>query len=209
MVKKKWDFISPYPRQRTSGFLQLLIQPLLQWSWFSSIPFIYAYRYPNKSMAVANGQFLIVKADAYRSADGHKGIKSQVLDDIELARSIIRSGFKGGPVDGSVIAECQMYKGRDDLIAGYTKSLWRAFGSPIGAVIAIAILLATALPFIQFSAGITFILLSRLMVSLKVRSNLIAVIFHPIAMIAQSLLIIYSFYLHRIGRLSWRGRSIK
>jgi glycosyltransferase involved in cell wall biosynthesis len=39
MESKKWDFISPYPKQLTKGLLQLLIQPLLQWSWFASIPF--------------------------------------------------------------------------------------------------------------------------------------------------------------------------
>jgi glycosyltransferase involved in cell wall biosynthesis len=208
MEKRGWDYISPYPRQRTSGFLQLLIQPLLQWSWFASIPFIYAYRFPKKSMAVANGQFLIIKRDAYQKAGGHKEIKSEVLDDIELARSLIKSGFKGGPVNGSQIAECQMYKGNKDLIAGYTKSLWRAFGSPIGGLIAIALLLATSVPFFQFSIGMLFILISRALTALKVRSNLFIVILHPIAMLAQSLLIIHSFYLHRIGQLNWRGRKI-
>ena len=209
MESKKWDFISPYPKQLTKGLLQLLIQPLLQWSWFASIPFFYAYRFPNKSMAVANGQFLIIKRSSYLTSGGHKEIKDEVLEDIELARLLISKGFKGGPVDGSRIAECQMYQGSNDLIAGYTKSLWRAFGSVFGAGIAIALLISTTIPFFLFSIGLIFILISRILVSIKVRSNLPILILHPFAMFAQSSLILYSFYLRKMGLLEWRGRTIK
>jgi len=38
MKKWRWDFISPYPRQIAITFLERLTQPLLQWSWFASLP---------------------------------------------------------------------------------------------------------------------------------------------------------------------------
>ena len=93
-------------------------------------------------------EFFIIKRSAYLACGGHKEIKSEVLDDIELARSLISSGFIGGPVDGSRIAECHMYKSDKDLLKGYGKSLWRAFGGIFGSAIAITLLFATALPFI-------------------------------------------------------------
>ena len=203
-----WDFISPYPKQKTSGILQFIIQPLLQWTWFATIPFFLAYRRPNKSMAVANGQFFIVKRDAYLVSGGHKQIKSEVLDDIELARALISKGHYGGPVDGSKISSCHMYQTDKDLISGYTKSLWRAFGSPLGSLIAILFSAAIVLPFLYFSFGALLLIYSRLLVAMKVRSNPISAFFHPIAMLVLIVLIITSNILHKLGRLSWRGRVI-
>ena len=208
LEKNGWDFISPYPRQKTSSLLQFLIQPLLQWSWFATIPFAFAYKRPNRSMAVANGQFFIIRRDAYLQSGGHKSIKGEVLDDIELARALISHGFKGGPVDGSQIADCHMYQSDQDLISGYTKSLWRAFGSPLGSLIAIAFIFATLLPFYFLTAGAIFVLLSRFVVSLKVKSNPLSSILHPFSMAILILLIGASHSKHRFGRLSWRGRII-
>ena len=203
-----WDFISPYPKQKTSGILQFIIQPLLQWSWFATVPFFLAYRRPNKSMAVANGQFFIVKRDAYLVSGGHKQIKSEVLDDIELARALISKGHYGGPVDGSKISSCHMYQTDKDLISGYTKSLWRAFGSPLGSLIAILFSAAIVLPFLYFSFGALLLICSRLLVAMKVKSNPISAFLHPIAMLALIVLIIISNILHKLGRLSWRGRVL-
>jgi glycosyltransferase involved in cell wall biosynthesis len=89
----KWDFISPYPRQLTSGFVQKIFQPLLQWSWLASVPLLIAQKYSIKSMAVANGQFLIIKRDAYFQSGAHAGIKTEVLDDLMLARRLLKQGF--------------------------------------------------------------------------------------------------------------------
>ncbi len=208
LEKHRWDYISPYPRQKTSGLIQFLIQPILQWSWFASILFLFAYRYPKKSMAVANGQFFIIKRSAYLACGGHKEIKSEVLDDIELARSLISSGFIGGPVDGSRIAECHMYKSDKDLLKGYGKSLWRAFGGIFGSAIAITLLFATALPFIYLGLATLLILISRVVVAFKVRSNIFSSLLHPLSMLVLAILIIYSNILHKMGRLSWKGRTI-
>jgi glycosyltransferase involved in cell wall biosynthesis len=61
---EKWDFISPYPKQIATGFIQRLFQPLLQWSWLASVPLLISQKLGIKSMAVANGQFLVIKKSA-------------------------------------------------------------------------------------------------------------------------------------------------
>jgi glycosyltransferase involved in cell wall biosynthesis len=208
MEKMRWDFISAYPRQLSSGFLQRLIQPLLQWSWFATVPMFYSYRKPNKSMAVANGQFFVIKRDAYLTSGGHKAIKGEVIEDMELARNLIGSGYKGGVVDGSRIASCRMYENDSEMISGYAKSLWRAFGSPLGTLLAILVIGATVLPFIYFSFGCFAILLSRLLVALKTRGNPFAFLLHPLSMATLILLILYSNYLKSTGRLTWKGRTL-
>ena len=107
---EKWDFISAYPKQIAVGFIQRLFQPLLQWSWLASVPLFLSQKYGVKSMAVANGQFLVIKKSAYFKSGGHESIKSEVLDDIMLARQLLASGFAGGVAEASQAAICQMYK---------------------------------------------------------------------------------------------------
>ena len=44
-------------------------------------------------MVVANGQFLIIKRDAYLKSGGFDPIKSEVLDDLMIAKQLVKSGF--------------------------------------------------------------------------------------------------------------------
>src|SRR5207248_1587724 len=57
------------------------------------------------------------------------------------ALALVRSGARGGFADGHDIAGCRMYDGARSVTDGYAKSLWCAFGSPVGAV-AVTLLVA-------------------------------------------------------------------
>ena len=211
-----WDFISPYPRQLTSGFVQKIFQPLLQWSWLSSVPLLIAQKYSIKSMAVANGQFLIIKRDAYFKSGAHAGIKTEVLDDLMLARNLLKQGYKGGVAEASNIATCHMYKNKMELFKGYQKSLWKAFGSVPGTILAIALLIVTGiLPIISTALGSTsglaafgLITLSRMISSLRTGSLPNTAIFHPLAILMLLGLILFSWYGKITNTITWRDRTV-
>ena len=211
-----WDFISPYPRQLTSGFVQKIFQPLLQWSWLSSVPLLIAQKYSIKSMAVANGQFLIIKRDAYFKSGAHAGIKAEVLDDLMLARNLLKQGYKGGVAEASNIATCHMYKNKMELFKGYQKSLWKAFGSVPGTILAIALLIVTGiLPIISSALGSTsglaafgLITLSRMISSLRTGSLPNSAIFHPLAILMLLGLILFSWYGKLTNTITWRDRTV-
>jgi glycosyltransferase involved in cell wall biosynthesis len=216
MNEKDWDYICPYPKQIASGLLAKTVQPLLQWSWFATLPLRLVENSRRTSTVVANGQFFIVKNSAYKNSGGHEAIKGEVLDDLELARSLRKSGSRGSVVDASAISTCEMYKSSGVLIAGYSKSQWRAFGGPAGALVAIALLFITSIyPFaalvdLQTWAILSSIglVLSRAMAAIKTRSVLITAPLHPIAISIWIYLIIRSLFLKRSGKLEWRGRTI-
>ena len=209
MNKFNWDFISPYPRQISGSFLEKLIQPLLQWSWLASVPLRVAEKFPNRSMTIANGQFFIVKRSAYNTSGGHAAIPDEVLDDLELARLLISKGFKGGVADGSAVASCRMYKSNSQLIDGYTKSLWKAFGGQFGTLLAIFLLYFTGIsPYLGIGAPATFIFLSRLLAAIKTRSNPAYAFLHPISILILLYLIVLSSIRKSRGTLQWRGRAI-
>ncbi|WP_245885284.1 glycosyltransferase [Kineococcus rhizosphaerae] len=129
-----FDLVCPYPRQLALTWGERLVQPLLQWSWLTTLPLRRAEVSSRPSLAAANGQFLVVDAATYRRAGGHAAIRGEVLDDLALLRAVKAVGGRGGVADGTALATCRMYEGWDEVRAGYAKSLWSAFGSRPAAV---------------------------------------------------------------------------
>jgi len=135
-----FDLLTPYPRILADGLRQRLAQPLLQWSWLAFLPLRAMERSRRPSLAAAGGQFLVVRRESYFRAGGHAAVRDKVLEDVELARAVKRSGGRIALADGSALASCRMYTTWPELVDGYTKSLWASFGSPAGASAVVALL---------------------------------------------------------------------
>ena len=214
MHKHHLDFFSAYPSQVARTFGERMIQPLLQWSWLSSVPLAIAKRSSNPSFAVANGQFFAVKKSALVQSGGYSSIKDEVLDDMQMARVLLRNKFKGTVGNGALIAQCHMYSSWEELQNGYAKSLWKGFGGVFGSIIAIALLLLTGIiPIISAASGSPFgwfafeaVLLSRLISAKITRANLFDALLHPISAALLIYLIIYSWLMR--GRIQWKGRTV-
>ena len=216
MRRLGWDFISPHPREIAHSPLARLIQPLMQWSWFASVPVRLGISLKVPSMAIANGQFFIVSRSAYLHIGGHDAAKNQVLEDLEIARTLVRAGCKGGVAVAASVVECQMYETDQELRRGYSKSLWRAFGSSAGATIAIMLLLGTqTLPFLIALTGSLIAwkiyainALTHLIVAIKTRSHPINAFAHPFAIVLLVAMIVESFVKRARGELRWKDRGI-
>jgi cellulose synthase/poly-beta-1,6-N-acetylglucosamine synthase-like glycosyltransferase len=208
------DFVSPYPRQIAQSFAERLIQPLLQWSWLTTVPLRYAESSGQKSMAVANGQFFVVRRSALISIGGYQTVKHAVIDDVFLARELIKSGSSGTVINGSDIAETHMYSSWNEIEAGYGKSLSKAFGSIVGAIFVVAFLFITSIaPLILGLLGNVYgwlgfaaIVGTRVLSAIKSRGNLLDSVLHPISVIALIYLIVYSYLMR--GSIQWKGRTV-
>lgn len=207
-------FISPYPRQIAKTFSERLVQPLLQWSWMSTVPLRIAEKSNRTSLAVANGQFFVVRKSALEKIGGFTQIASQVLDDMELARALIKSGAHGGVADGSSLAQTRMYKNFSEIRAGYGKSLWKAFGGKFGSALVILFLFLTGIaPVIAWLTGnplgffaYGFIVITRLLSALGSRGRVLDSLLHPISCAILIYLIIYSWRAR--GVIAWKGRTL-
>jgi hypothetical protein len=208
------DFFSAYPSQVARTFGERMIQPLLQWSWISSVPLAIAKRSSNPSFAVANGQFFAVKKSALMKSGGYSSIKAEVLDDMQMARVLLRNKFKGTVGNGALIAQCHMYSSWSELRNGYAKSLWKGFGGVFGSIIAIALLVLTGIiPIVSAALGSPLgwfafeaVLISRLISAKITRANLFDSLLHPISSVLLIYLIIYSWLMR--GRIQWKGRTV-
>lgn len=214
LERLKLDFVSPYPRQIAQTFAEKLIQPLLHWSWMSTVILRLAEKFPRRSTAVANGQFFVARKNALDAINGFESVSTQILDDIELARSLISAGYRGVVTEGSGIASTRMYSSFDEIRQGYGKSLWKAFGGPFGTVIAIAFLFATGiLPVLMILNGYLFgwliylyTVFSREISAIRSRSNPLFAFLHPLSSALLIYLIIYSW--RNRGTIQWKGRTV-
>nr|WP_269204450.1 glycosyltransferase [Motilibacter deserti] len=211
------DLVSPYPRQEAGSLAERLVQPLLQWSWLTTLPLALAERSPRPSLAAANGQLLCVDAAAYRRAGGHGAVRGEVVEDVALLRAFKRAGARGTVVDGTRLASCRMYDGWAELRDGYAKSLWSAFGPP-GAAAAVLGVLAVAyvVPplaalrgsrtgLLGYAAGVA----GRAVVARRTGGRALPdALAHPVGVLALGWLTVRSHRLRRQGRLQWRGRAV-
>lgn len=208
------DFLSPYPRQIAHSFGERLIQPLLQWSWLTTVPLRYAEGARQKSMAVANGQFFVVRRSALDSIGGYQSVKHAVIDDVFLARQLIAHGSSGTVIDGSDIAETRMYASWSEIEAGYGKSLNKAFGSIFGAIFVIVFLFVTSIAPLVLGLlgnpygwlGFAAIVGSRVLSAIKSRGSVVDSVLHPISIVALIYLIVYSYLVR--GTVTWKGRTL-
>jgi hypothetical protein len=211
------DLVCPYPRQVAVTAAERLVQPLLQWSWLTTLPLRLAERSPRPSLVAANGQLLAVDTAAYRRAGGHAAVRGEVLDDVALLRALKASGGRGVVADGTDVATCRMYDGWSSLRDGYTKSLWSAFGTPAGAAGVVGLLgLAYVVPPLAalrgsrvglagYAAGVA----GRAVVARRTRGRVMPdSLAQPASVAAFGWLTLLSWRARRRGSLRWKGRTI-
>ena len=128
--RHKAALLSYSPRQIVTGFWQHAVMPLI----FSELASVYPSQEVNdpvRSLAAANGQFILVERDAYFAVGGHRAVGKDILEDVALARNVKHSHriirFRYAPE-----ALCtQMYRSTSEMIEGWTKNLALLFPKPI------------------------------------------------------------------------------
>ena len=203
------DLLSPYPRQEAPG-MTALVQPLLQWSWLAFLPLRLAERSARPSLSAANGQLLAVRRSAYDRTGGHAAVHDQVVEDVELLRALKRTGGTGGVCDGTALATTRMYGSWDELVDGYTKSLWTLPLPTVGllallyVVPAVAALRGSRAGRAAYVAGVA----GRVVSARRTGGPVAASVAHPVSVAAFCLLALRSRLHRRRGRLTWKGRAL-
>jgi cellulose synthase/poly-beta-1,6-N-acetylglucosamine synthase-like glycosyltransferase len=106
----------------------------------SVIPLVYVYlarlyRFdevadPGSPAAAANGQYLLIRRDAYHRVRGHEAVRGEILEDVELARRVKSTGGRLVFLPGAAWAETRMYQTFGQMWQGWTKNLYLLFGCP-------------------------------------------------------------------------------
>ncbi|HYB60377.1 MAG TPA: glycosyltransferase family 2 protein [Methylomirabilota bacterium] len=113
-------------------------QETLTWWERAMIPFVYvrlgqlfpfdAVNDPDSPAAAANGQYLLIRRDAYDRIGGHAAVAGELLEDIALARLAKRAGVHIHFTRGSGRVRVRMYRSFRAMWQGWTKNLYPLVG---------------------------------------------------------------------------------
>ena len=73
---------------------------------------------------IANGQFFLVRRNAYDRAGGHETVRDHVAEDLRIAQEVCRAGGAVHFLDGRGYLATRMYDGLGELIRGWEKNVY-------------------------------------------------------------------------------------
>ena len=128
--QQKAALLSYSPEQEVHGVWEKAVMPVI----FAELAATYRPSQvsdPRSSTAAANGQYLLISREAYEAVGGHAAVATSLLEDLELARRVKKSGRKIFFRYGSDAVRTRMYRSFAQLREGWTKNLALLFSSPV------------------------------------------------------------------------------
>jgi hypothetical protein len=74
--------------------------------------------------AIANGQYLLFRRDAYEAVGGHAAVREEVAEDLALAQRVKRTGLKLSIRGAPHALATRMYRSLAELVEGWSKNLY-------------------------------------------------------------------------------------
>lgn len=128
LLQRRVDLVSVMPRQLMQSFWERLILPQI----FTVLSMRYhdlerISRTRRARDVIANGQFLLVRREAYEAVGGHEALRDEVVEDQRLAQRIVESGRSMFIAHAHTVMETRMYRTLSGIVEGWSKNL--ALGS--------------------------------------------------------------------------------
>jgi glycosyltransferase involved in cell wall biosynthesis len=181
-----------------------------------------AVNHPQSPAAAANGQYLLVRSDAYRAIGGHAAVSGEVLEDVALARRAKEAGVPLGFLPGDQIASARMYASFTAMWEGWTKNLFplvtvsgRTIRRELLSVFPWPSLLCFALaPMHPALGGLGAFLLAgrhvRYLGALRRnRFPISGVVYYVVAVALYCAALCASGWTYARGKVTWRGREYR
>jgi len=220
--EKEAAMLSYSPRQDVHSLAERALMPVV----FAELATTYRPKEvndPNSPAAAANGQYLLVRRDAYDAVGGHAAVAQAILEDVELAKRLKIAGYKLQFGQSDTVST-RMYRSFAQMWEGWTKNLALLFPNPRGLALRRAVEFALVLVGVVGTCHAAFLeqdglrILSNAAFTLVVlyffyhrirkahfdwRSNAVAIFGLPLF----TILLLNSYISHRNGSVHWKGRS--
>jgi chlorobactene glucosyltransferase len=118
------DLLSLTGRQLMETFWERLVQPQV----FLSMALRFydiegAVRRKRWRSVVANGQFMLFRREVYQAIGGHEAVREEVVEDVALARLVVRSGHHLSVRMAESTFATRMYRSLSELVEGWSKNM--------------------------------------------------------------------------------------
>lgn len=214
---KQAGLLSLFPTQEVKSFGEFLVVPLMNWLLLAFLPLRLVYASRGKSLIAANGQFMLFTREAYSHIGGHNAFRGAVVEDMEMARKLKRSGIRVVTLLGGGLVRCRMYRGFTESINGFTKNFYPGFNvaPAVFLLMLLFFLAAFFIPFVmmffepRYVITAEAIILSRAFISYaSLQAIAINMLLHPVQMLVMAYTGIRSTRAAGGGGSNWKGRRV-
>jgi chlorobactene glucosyltransferase len=121
--KENADLLSLSPGQEVRTWWEKSVIPLVYVEAAKLYPYAEVSR-PDSKEAAANGQYILIRREVYERAGGHEAIRSEVLEDVALARRVKACGGRLTFLLGRPWVRTRMYQSFRAMWEGWSKNLY-------------------------------------------------------------------------------------
>jgi glycosyltransferase involved in cell wall biosynthesis len=139
------DLLSLAPAITCGCLAEWLVQPLMVNNLTVGQDF-QAVNNPETDVAFAAGPFMLFRRTAYEKLGGHRAVKSQVVEDVELARRTKAAGLRLSYLLGGEFVSVRMYRSLSALWEGWTKNLYMGAQRDVGSMLYLALAMLVIYP---------------------------------------------------------------
>jgi glycosyltransferase involved in cell wall biosynthesis len=215
------EMVSYSPEQITERWYERALIPFV----YCRLAKLYTYEAVNdakSAAAAANGQYLMIRRNAYEVVGGHGSVAGEVLEDVALARAVKRAGYRIWFGSGNRVVRVRMYRSFTAMWEGWKKNLYRLIGgtpraawseidSTVPWMVVLVLLVGIKLPWALF-LGVCLLLARQLSYGAQLARNQYPfsfIVYYVPAVVLYAAVLWASYRSHVAGRVVWKGREYR
>ena len=160
-VKHKTDMLSLLIPISNVTFWEKVIQPLTGSMLGIRYP-IWKVNNPASKIAFGNGQYILIRRDAYEGIGGHEAVRDKLLEDIAIARLIKGSGRSLKMAYAGDVSHIRMYRSFSEIWHGWARIFFAGMNRSLSMMsVGVLLMLVFSLsPYFVFIGAATRLVLS-------------------------------------------------
>ncbi len=124
-LREKADLVSLLADLRCESFWEQVVQPVAAVVLMQSYP-LFRVNNNRDRLAFANGQYILIRRDAYDAAGGHAGVRERFVEDIAIAQRVKALGHSIRVALATGIGSTRMYTSLPQIVRGWSRILYDA-----------------------------------------------------------------------------------
>ncbi|MBN2610463.1 MAG: glycosyltransferase family 2 protein [Bacteroidales bacterium] len=214
--KYKTGLLSLFPKQIMHTPAEWSTVPVMNHILLSLLPLVLVRKSKFRSLAAANGQFMLFNPAVYKKFSPHQVFKTDAVEDIKTARYLKQNRIKIACHTGPGAIKCRMYDEYDEAVSGFSKNVTSFFGGSF--LLALIFWIVTSFGFVAVLIGLPaaffvvflfLVVVTRVFVSITSEQNILKnLVFLLPQQVAMGKFIFRAMANKTKNNFTWKGRNI-